>query len=66
MTTFLEKIKRINLKRSIDRKQEEINMKFKNEGLSDEIIMEQIILNKKRNKHNISDDNEKLYKRWVQ
>lgn len=48
---FLQKI-------SLKNKQKRINEMFEEEGLTDEILHEQIEINKKRNEHDIHDPNE--------
>ena len=51
---------------SIKNKQREINKKFERNGLSTELLLEQLELNKKKNKLNISDDNNRTYENYVQ
>lgn len=63
---YLEKIQRINLKRTLDKEQDKINKMFEEEGLTDRVLDKQIELNQKRNKHNISDKTNTLHKRYVQ
>lgn len=63
---YLEKIQRINLKRTLDKEQDKINKMFEEEGLTDRVLDKQIELNQKRNKHNISDKTNILHKRYVQ
>lgn len=42
-------------------KQERQNQKLKKEAITDELIQEQIEINKKRNEHNIIDHEEVIY-----
>lgn len=54
------------LKYDIELRQEALNKKYAEEGLTDEILDEQIRLNKLRHEHDIPDDNEKVYDDFVQ
>ena len=54
------------LKSDIELRKEELNKKYAEEGLTDEILDEQIKLNKLRHEHDIPDDNEKVYEDFVQ
>lgn len=54
------------LKSDIELRQEALNKKYAEEGLTDEILDEQIKLNQLRHEHDISDDNEKVYDDFVQ
>lgn len=54
------------LKSDIELRQEALNKKYAEEGLTDEILDEQIKLNKLRHEHDIPDDNEKVYDDFVQ
>lgn len=50
----------------INREQKKIEAKMENEGLTDELLERQVRLNRKRNKHDISDKSKRVYKRFVQ
>ena len=63
---YLEKIQRINLKRTLDKEQNKINKMFEEEGLTDRVLDKQIELNQKRHSNNISDKTNTLHKRYVQ
>lgn len=54
------------LKSDIELRQEALNKKYAEEGLTDEILDEQIKLNQLRHEHDIPDDNEKVYDDFVQ
>ena len=54
------------LKSDIELRQEALNKKYAEEGLTDEILDEQVKLNKLRHEHDIPDDNEKVYEDFVQ
>jgi len=48
------------------KRQEEINQKYEQEGLTDEVLNLQVQLNRDRNEWNISDDTKRIYKNFVQ
>ena len=57
----------INIKKTnLSNRQIEVNTKFRETGLTDEILDKQVLINQKRNKYNIPDDNEKIYEEFVQ
>lgn len=53
-----------NYKLNIEQKK--INKLYEKNGLTDEVLERQISVNKKRNKMNIPDSQERIYKKWVQ
>ena len=53
-----------NCKLNIEQKK--INKLYEKNGLTDEVLERQISVNKKRNKMNIPDSQERIYKKWVQ
>lgn len=61
-----DKIKRYLKKIGLKNRQKRINKKYEKEGLTDEILKEQLEINKLRNELNIPDDNEKVYEDFVQ
>lgn len=61
-----DKIKRYLKKIGLKNRQKRINKKYEKEGLTDEILQEQLEINKLRNELNIPDDNEKVYEDFVQ
>ena len=61
-----DKIKRYLKKIGLKNRQKRINKKYEKEGLTDEILNEQLEINKLRNELNIPDDNEKVYEDFVQ
>ena len=63
---YLEKIQRINLVRELNKKQKIVDSLFESEGLTDQVLTLQLEINKTRNKENIPDDSEKIYKNFVQ
>lgn len=63
---YTEKIHRINMTRDLDKKQEIVNQLYSENGLTDEILELQVDINKQRNKENIPDTNELVYKNFVQ
>lgn len=54
------------LKVDIQIRQEALNKKFAEEGLTDEVLTEQVELNKLRHEHNIVDENELVFEDYVQ
>ena len=56
---FIKKVQLKNKQRSLDKR-------FEEEGLTDEILEEQIEVNKVRNEFNIPDEKEFIYENWVQ
>lgn len=61
-----DKIKRYLKKIGLKNRQKRINKKYEKEGLTNEILQEQLEINKLRNELNIPDDNEKVYEDFVQ
>lgn len=66
MVSFLEKVRRINLVKDLDKKQELVDYIYEDEGFTDEVLDLQLEINKKRNKENIPDTKENVYKNYVQ
>lgn len=58
-TAFLKLIQLKNRQRAIHKK-------FKRDGLTDEVLMEQIELNRFRNENNIHDTSKRVYDEYVQ
>lgn len=54
------------LKVDIQLRQEELNRKYAAEGLTDEILDEQVQLNQLRNEYDIVDESELVYENFVQ
>ena len=54
------------LKLEIEKEQKELNMKYEKEGLTDEVLDNQVKLNRKRNKWNIPDEDNFIYENFVQ
>lgn len=50
----------------LNKKQKEVNKKYKEERLTNNVLDAQIAINKKRNELDIPDPNNKIYKKWVQ
>lgn len=51
---------------NLNRKQAKIKDKVEKYGLTDELLEKQVAINRKRNKHNISDKNNIVYEDFVQ
>ena len=54
------------LKVDIQLRQEELNKKYAEEGLTDEILDEQVKLNQLRNEYDLVDESELVYENFVQ
>ena len=54
------------LKVDIQLRQEALNKRYAAEGLNDEILEEQVKLNQLRNEHDIVDESELVYEKFVQ
>ena len=63
---LIDKIKRIQLTKELNQKQEKINQLYQEEGLTDRVLDKQIELNTIRHQENISDNNQKIYKKYKQ
>lgn len=55
-------IKKTNLRN----KQREVDKLYEKEGLTDEVLEKQIEINKERHKHDLPDENEFVYEKFVQ
>lgn len=63
---MLDKAKKFLKIIQIKNKQKVINKQFEKEGLTDEVLEAQIELNKERNLHDIPDESEFVYEKFVQ
>ena len=54
------------LKNSLEERQKELNKKYEEQGLTDEILEEQIQINQLRHEHDIPDEKQKIHKEYVQ
>lgn len=63
---MMDKPRRYLKKIGLKNRQKRINKKYEKEGLTDEILNEQVEINRLRNELNIPDDQEKVYKDFVQ
>ena len=50
----------------LEKMQHQLNQKYEKEGLTDDVLDMQLDINKLRNKHDISDKNQIIYKTFVQ
>lgn len=50
----------------LKQRQESLNQEYEKKGLTDEVLDKQIEINKLRAKHDIQDQNETIYKEYVQ
>lgn len=63
---YLDKIQNKNRNRELNKKQEEVNQLFQEEGLTDYILEKQIEINTERNKLDLPDENEFINGEYVQ
>lgn len=64
--TAEEKVDRITLMKKLDGMQEKLNEIYKEEGATDRVIEMQLEINEIRNRENIPDTSELIYKNFVQ
>ena len=62
----MDDIERTKLEVQLRNQQRVLNKKFAEEGLTDEILDEQIKLNQLRHEYDITDESEKVYEDFVQ
>ncbi|WP_407420663.1 hypothetical protein [Methanobrevibacter sp.] len=62
----MDDIERTKLEVQLRNQQRILNKKYAEEGLTDEILDEQIKLNKLRHEYDITDESEKVYEDFVQ
>ncbi len=62
----MDDIERTKLEVQLRNQQRILNKKYAEEGLTDEILDEQIKLNKLRHEYDITDESEKVYGDFVQ
>ena len=63
---MLKNIDKFIKKISLKNQQKALDKKFKEQGLTDEILEEQISINQKRYEYNLVDENELIYEDYVQ
>ena len=56
----------LKVKASLENRQKELNKKYEEQGLTDEILEEQIKINQLRHEHDIPDEEKMIYKEYVQ
>ena len=59
-------IKKFFKKISLKNKQKHVNKLYERDGLTDEVLNLQVQINQERNDYNITDEDEKIYKDFVQ
>jgi len=59
-------VKKFLFRKYIKTKQNRLNNKYAKKGLTDDILEKQLKINKFKHKHNISDENSRIYKNFVQ
>ena len=63
---FTEKIHKKNIGRKLDKQQAEVDELYAEQGLTDEVLTKQTEINRIRNKENITDKKQRIYKNFVQ
>lgn len=63
---FTEKIHKKNISRKLDKQQAEVDELYAEQGLTDEVLEKQTEINRIRNKENITDKKQRIYKNFVQ
>ena len=63
---FTEKIHKKNIGRKLDKQQAEVDQLYAEQGLTDEVLAKQTEINRIRNKENITDKKQRIYKNFVQ
>ena len=63
---FTEKIHKKNISRKLDKQQAEVDQLYAEQGLTDEVLAKQTEINRIRNKENITDKKQRIYKNFVQ
>ena len=63
---FTEKIHKKNIGRKLDKQQAEVDELYAEQGLTDEVLDKQTEINRIRNKENITDKKQRIYKNFVQ
>ena len=63
---MLDNAKKFLHKIQLKNKQRVLNKQFEEEGLSDELLKQQVELNRKRNELDIPDESEFIYENYVQ
>ena len=59
-------ISKFIINRELNKLQEELTKEYKEHGLTDELLEKQVTINGIRHMLNIPDDDEKIYKKFVQ
>lgn len=54
------------MKEHLAKKQKEVDELFEKDGLTDEVLDKQIVINKLRHAHDIADESEKIHEDYVQ
>lgn len=59
-------IRKLIRKHKLNKKQKEVNKLYEQDGLTDEVLDMQLEINEMRNKFDISDPKQKVYKNYCQ
>lgn len=63
---MMDKIKKVYYTVNVKNRQRKINKDFKENGLSDELLEEQISINQLKHEHNIVLDEDRIHENFVQ
>ena len=63
---MMDKLKKVYHTYNIKNRQRKVNKQFKEEGLTDELLEEQISINKLKHEHNIVLDEDKIFDEFIQ
>lgn len=55
-----------DMKSSLENRQKELDEKYAKQGLTDEVLEEQILINKLRHEHDLPDEEKMTHKEYVQ
>lgn len=62
----MDKIKKVYYTVNVKNRQRKVNKDFKENGLSDELLEEQISINQLKHEHDIVLDEDKIYENFIQ
>lgn len=63
---MMDKIKKVYYTVNVKNRQRKVNKDFKENGLSDELLEEQISINQLKHEHDIVLDEDKIYENFIQ
>ena len=63
---MIDKVKKVYYTVNVKNRQRKVNKDFKENGLSDELLEEQISINKLKHEHDIVLDEDKIHENFIQ